>query len=102
MSANIHVSDVGSSIVLTFYDQDDTVIDISTASTKQIWISDPDGNKTEKSGTFYTDGTDGKLMYTLQSGDIDETGLWKVQGYVVIGTGYYHSSVEPFTVEANL
>ncbi len=102
MAANeVHVSDVGTVIELTFKDAA-SVVDISGATTKEVWLSDPSGNTAKKAGTFVTDGTDGKLKYTTVALDIDEAGTWKVQGYIVSAGGTWHSDVKDLEVYANI
>ena len=102
MSANeVHVGDIGSRLTLTFYDAA-SVVDISGASTKQVWISDPDGVCVKSGGTFTTDGTDGKLYYDSLAATFDQAGDWQVQGYVVTATGTWHSDIQDLKVYANL
>lgn len=102
MSANeIHVGDIGTRITLTFKDGT-SVVDISGASTKQVWIADPDGNVAKKTGTFTTDGTDGKIYYDLVANDIDAAGNWSVQGYIVTASGTWYSDVKAMKVYANV
>lgn len=102
MSANeIHVGDVGTRITLTFKDGT-SVVDISGASTKQIWIADPSGNVAKETATFTTDGSDGKIYYDLVALDIDEAGDWQVQGYIVTAGGTWHTDVKDMKVYANV
>jgi hypothetical protein len=96
-----HVGDVGTIFEGTFYDGG-VIVDISAATTKEILFRKPDGTVVTKTGTFSTDGTDGKLRYTTIAGDLDQAGDWRVQGYIVTPTGSWKSSVETFTVLANL
>ena len=35
-------------------------------------------------------------------GDLDEDGMWKVQGYVVLSSGTYHTDIHRFKVHRNL
>jgi hypothetical protein len=48
--------------------------------------------KIVKSASFVTDGRDGYIMYTTTSGDINEKGLWKIQGQVAFGPNVLNSS----------
>jgi len=102
MSANeIHEGDIGTLFKATFKDGT-TVVDISTATTKQLIFKKPSGSELEKDASFYTDGTDGILTYTTVSGDLDEIGTWKVQGYVVLVSGSWKSDIHTFKVYRNL
>lgn len=99
----IHVGDVGTIITLTIYEDDETTaVDVSSATTKTIYVRKPSGTKDSWTATFTTDGSDGKITYTTTTGDIDETGTWLVQGYVEIGTSKHYSTRESFRVFANL
>lgn len=102
MSANeIHQNDIGTVFRCTIYDNT-TLVDISGATTKQLIFKKPSGDKLTKSASFYTDGTDGILTYTTVSGDLDEIGTWKLQGYVVLASGSWKSDIHTFTVHRNL
>jgi hypothetical protein len=98
----IHYSDVGTQFVLTIKDGDD-VVDISNVTTKQIIYHKPSEEVVTKAGSFYTDGTDGKLAYTTVSGDLSELGIWKAQAYVEFGSNaQFHSDIFKFRVHPNL
>lgn len=80
----------------------EAVIDISTATTKQIKFVGNTESVT-KTASFTTDGTDGKIEASLLSTDLTETGIWKVQAYVVLsGGGSYHSEIFEIKVEEAL
>jgi hypothetical protein len=99
---DVHLSDIGNIFVLTFKDGD-TVVDVSSATvTKTITFVAPDGTSTVQSATFTTDGTDGKIQYVTQAGDMDQVGQWKLQGIVVITAGTFKSEIKLFCVEANV
>lgn len=99
----IHNGDVGTVVTLTIYEDDETtVVDVSAAATKTIYVKKPSGTKDSWTASFTTDGSDGKIYYTTTTGDIDETGTWLVQGYVEIGTSKYYSTRESFRVLPNL
>ena len=100
-STDIRVADIGVTFKITITDCD-TAVDISTASTKQIWLYKPDGTVLTKTASFFTDGTDGIITYTTVSGDIDIAGFWRIEAYVVMGTSEYHSEIERFRVYNHL
>ncbi len=99
--AEVHLNDIGTLFRLELTDGD-IAVDISGATTKQIKLKKPDGTVLTKAAVFSTDGTDGKMFYQTISGDIDETGEWLIQGYVVLGTGTWNTSVHAFRVFENL
>jgi len=76
--------DYGQVAKITFYDVDtNAAADISGyASTIQMIFTDPDGTETEKTATFDTDGTDGVIKYTIETGLFNQSGHWKVRGRV--------------------
>jgi hypothetical protein len=90
-------------ITATLVDGDAAAIDISTASTKELHLLKPDGTTAAKSGSFTTDGSDGKLYYQTVSGDIDQSGPWWFQMYVVLASGFVmRSSRALFTVDGRI
>jgi hypothetical protein len=98
----IHIHDIGTLLLTTIKDGT-SVVDISGATTRQIILGKPDGTALTKSGTFTTDGTDGKLQYTTVSGDLNAIGWWKIQAYIVTSTGgEFRSDIENFEVHRNI
>ena len=67
------------------------VMDVSSYTTLEFDIYDPDGNKA-------TDGTDGSIDYTVEDGDIDEAGVWTLIGRLISATQRYTSRPIEFTV----
>lgn len=102
MSASITAGDVGTVIRYTIKDQDGVVVDISTATTKQIILRSPAGKKLTKTATFTTSGTDGKIQYSTQAGDIDTPGVWSRQAKIVLPGGTFYTDILTFPVEVNL
>lgn len=86
---------------ITFVEKGDAV-DISGATTKTFDLRAPDATVSTVAGSFSTDGTDGILTYTTVTGDIDQTGHWKIQGKLIMPTGTFKSSIEDFYVLPNL
>lgn len=82
--------------------EDDAALDISTATVKSIIFQKPDGTVLTKTATFLTDGTDGIIYYDTIAGDLDQSGVYKVQGAVSIGGGSYKGSKSTFKVHCNL
>jgi hypothetical protein len=103
MACSLRLNNIGVLIKVTINDcGTDSAVDISTATTKQLIFTKPSGTKVTKSASFFTTGTDGILTYTTVSGDLDEIGTWQFQGYVVIGTNEFTSTIDTFKVERNL
>ena len=103
-SEGIHVGDVGVVFEVTVKD-DEVVVDVSSATTKQVWLSPPEGKgATQKTdAAFKTDGTDGILQYTtLEASELSVSGIWKLQAYLVMSTGIFHSEIVEFEVRRNL
>ena len=102
MTTYIHDGDIGTIFRQTIVDSDDTAIDVSTASTKFIYFQKPDGTKRKKTATYYTDGTDGIIKYIAVLSDIDQTGIWQVQGYVETSDGKFFAEKTTFNVLSTL
>ncbi len=107
MSINeIHVGDVGTILRITVKDENDAVVDISAAvgaGAKQLYFEKPETNSTViKDAEFDSDGTDGKLKYTVVVDDLDEQGTWKIQAKIDLGGGSWRSDVGTFEVYKNI
>jgi hypothetical protein len=101
MSSEIHVDDVGTKFVVTVLD-DSAVVDISPATNLIIYFRKPDNSVLEKTASLSTDGTDGKMYYITESGDLDLAGNYKIQGKVILSTGTYYTSLGSFKVHCNI
>lgn len=102
MTCGIHQNDIGTELQICIKNCSNVVIDISTATTKQIILKKPSGATLTKTASFVTDGSDGLISYLTISGDLDEVGTWKIQGIVMIGGNIWHSSFESFRVYRNI
>lgn len=101
MSANeVHVGDIGTIFELTVMDGA-SVVDVSTATTKEIVFRKPDGTTATKTATFTTNGSDGKIRYATVANDLDKHGTWKVQAHIIMPTGEWRSDMSEFTVYTN-
>lgn len=97
------VGDEGVPFGVIFIDEnDDTISNISSATTKSIIFKKPSGSKVTVSGIFESDGSDGKIYYTWQTGDLSESGIWQAQGYIEIYPKKLKSSIITFRVYDNL
>jgi hypothetical protein len=99
--SKIHVNDIGTDFRVTIVDNN-TAVDISSATSKTITFQKPNGVSVEKTATFVTDGSDGKIRYITVDGDLDDGGTWKIQGKVVTPAGSWNTDVESFRVYDNV
>lgn len=98
----IHKGDNGTIFELTIKD-DESTVDISSASIKDILFRKPDLSVTVQSGVFSTDGTDGLLRFTVAtSGFLDQVGKWEIQGFLSITGCTCKSDIGEFDVHDNL
>ncbi len=101
MANQIHQNDVGTQLVITVLDSN-VAVDISTATDLKIYLRKPDSTTLTKTGVLYTDGTDGKMVYTTIAGDLDLVGNYKIQGKVEIDGGTFYTDLGSFKVYCNI
>ena len=89
----VFIGDTGTNIILTIKNQDDTVIDVSTATTHEIKMRRAAGTKVTKTSSFTTDGTDGKIQFTSLATDFSVRGVYKFQAHIVDGGADYHTTI---------
>lgn len=83
------------SLKLTFTDPDDVVKEITTG------VTAPAAQATgTQDGIEYTFEASEYFQYTLQSGDIDKPGQWRVRGDYIDGTKNLKTDIITFTVAA--
>lgn len=71
-------------IAFRVYDLENTLLDLSQADVKKFYIKKPDRTVISSLASFYTDGTDGILVYSSVDGDLDQLGIYEIQVYVEI------------------
>lgn len=100
---DIHVNDIGTALDLTITESG-AAVDVSGVGAAQIKLRSPEGRVLTKTATFVTDGTDGKVRYTTQSGDLSAPGTWRWQGYLQNLGGWtgHTSEGQPFEVRQNV
>lgn len=99
----IFVGDIGTVFELEIRDQDNDVVDISTASVKKMKFRKPDGTVVTNDASFSTDGTDGKIRWTTDDvDDLDQAGDWSREGYVELSSGKWHTTIVTFRVHEHL
>lgn len=100
--ANIHVGDFGSNFVVEVLNQNNVPINLATATSITLRLQSPEKEVTDYGAGLLTDGTDGKLVYELEEGDIDVAGEWFYQAIIVYTVGTWHTNIVPFTVYDNI
>lgn len=101
MSAEIHVNDLDTQILITLYDNG-VLLNFSGATTKKIIFRKPNCTSVIVNGDFYTDGTDGILSYITPDNFWDLQGNWEIQARITFTTGRYSSDTAIFEVFSNL
>jgi hypothetical protein len=101
MTAEIHVGDIGTVFEATIMDGKE-IVSVSGAITKKLIFRKTDLTVIEKDAEYVSNGLDGKIKYTTVSGDLDQKGVWKFQGFVQLPSGSWHSDIHNFTVSDNL
>lgn len=98
---NIVVGDFGGVAQLTILDTDTgAAADISSYSTTiQMIFTNPSGTEIPKTATFVTDGTDGKIKYTIENNLFTVAGIWSVRGRVAGASSRLTSVIHRFNVE---
>lgn len=99
----IHKGDVGTLIRLIVTDHKGAVVDVSSATTKQILLQRPNGSVEAKAAVFSTDGSDGAVQYVTQAGDLDQVGDgWRAQARLASATQDFKTQWVEFEVKPNL
>lgn len=98
----VRKNDIGTDIKITIKDGN-AVVDVSSVTTKEIVFKKPSGTLVTKAASFDTDGTDGVIKYTTESGFLDEIGTWEIQGRVKFSsTQDWKTSLGNMRVHRNL
>ena len=101
----LHYNDIGTVFLITMNDcvsGTSTVLDISGASSLEIILKSPSGVSSTKTASLNTDGTDGKMKYTTEDGDLNEVGTWRIQAKAAFGSSIFRSNIKTFKVYENL
>jgi hypothetical protein len=95
----IHQNDIGTIIKLTPSDQDDLTVGIDP----RIDYIKPSGETGSWTATIETgDIATGEIQYITQSGDIDEIGIWTIQGFINLGAWQGSSTISTFEVKQKI
>lgn len=99
----IRIGDTGTSLEVTVVDCDGAIIPLNSATIMTIRLKAPnDAALVNKTAELVTDGSDGKMHYVTQAGDLNQSGKWKVQGYVALPAGNWSTDIDSFVVADNL
>lgn len=97
------VDNAGATFEATLRDQDGTAMDVSAATSIAFRFMKPDGvNYVDKTATFVTDGTDGKVEYEMEAGVLDTAGTWEWQAHLLFGSVPKKWTVKSFRVHPYL
>ena len=93
--------DVGVIFRNTVKDQDDAVVDISSATTNQIKITKPDGTVFVATAVFTDDGEDGQHQFVTTSEVLTQVGVYKITSYIILTSpaGTWHSTDRTIKVD---
>lgn len=99
----IHLNEKGRTFI-TLITENDEPVDLSSATVKQIVFDKPERNGVmPMNAAFTTDGTDGKLQYTVTSNTFfDMPGAWQIQGRANPTGKEVYSKIKEFRVLDNL
>lgn len=101
MACEIHVGNI-TQFKITVATCDETPINLSTATTMDFLLQKPDGSLLIRAGGFYTDGTDGIVVYTTTTSDLDQQGSWRYQLHLIYDSNEQYTNIVKFKVFANL
>jgi len=86
-------NDYGFAIVITLTHPNGVVVDISGATTKEYMVRSPSGTVSANPVSFVTDGTDGKLTWTVPALFLNAEGTWLIQAHVTDGATYNYQTL---------
>lgn len=104
---DFHLGDTGVDLTVEIPDCSDGAaasdrLDLTGATTTEITLKKPDDSSTTKVAVIVGAPTNGVIGYTTLAPDLDQTGTWKIQGHVVVGTLDVRTEVGEFIVRENL
>lgn len=100
-TGEIRVGDIGTIFEVTIKD-DGVVVDISSASVKDLIFRAPDAAAVSKPADFKTNGSDGIIQYATTAGFLNIDGNWRIQALITLAAGTWKSDIGDFTVHPNL
>lgn len=79
--------------------EDGVAVDVSGATVLQMLFVKPSRTVLTKTAVFNGDGTDGVIKYVSVAADLDQNGMWALQGYFELGAWKGYSDKEYFWVK---
>lgn len=79
-----------------------TPVDLSSATNLQIVLLSPQKRRLVKAAQLTSSGTDGKFQYSVDEGDLDVPGRWRMQGTFDVGPDSFSTEVVAFFVAKNI
>ena len=103
MASEIHKDDIGTRFLVTVQD-DSVAVDLTGATLTQLNFRQPDDTVLNRSASSLgaDSDTSGVMYYDTVAGDLDEVGVYKMQGKVSIPNGTFYTDVYTFKVHSNL
>lgn len=95
--ADLQTGDYGTIVRFTL-SVDGVIDNLSTVTAKTIRFRKPNGTTFDRTASFTTDGTDGKVQYTTIAGDISIKGNWRVAARITFSNRFYETPAQTFTV----
>lgn len=77
--------DFGVDILLTVVDSHCEAVNLTSSTARQFELQKPDGSIVTVTAVYVTDGSDGKLRYTVAAGILDVIGTWSVRAKITEG-----------------
>lgn len=102
MSSEIHLGDIGTIFEYVVKNQAGAVENLSAADEVTLIWQKPSKVRVSLTPTKPNGGADGLIRYTTLAGDLDEAGDWRVQVYVSVDGGEWHTDIGTFRVHNNL
>ena len=102
MKQGFRLNDFGSRIIVNIIDSNGEDFDLSSATVLKFVFKRPDGSFEEKPASLVTNGLDGKIEYVVESGFLNQNGIWEFQAYIENPVGSWHSNINSFLVWENL
>lgn len=99
---HLQKNDIGTILYMEVTDEDGAVVNISTATLLKMAIRKPASETVAILTAIPHDAPNGIMKYILVSGDIDEIGLYQIQGFIEMPAWQGRTDTQYFYVEDNL
>jgi len=96
---SIQVGNYGFIFEETIVDEDGLPINLSAATCICFTFEKPDGTEILCSGTFSTNGIDGKVRYVVENTLFTVAGVWQYQMSVITSARNWKTEIASFFVE---